>query len=91
MWWHLIPRLATVLTGLEAVMNLLRNGLLMPKTGDRWRTELTEKFAFLCGFSAEFITRSREAALCGRTHPRGVIGRLCVHKKGWSRSWPGDA
>jgi len=35
---------------LEAVMNLLRNGLLMRKTGDRRRTDLTEKFAFLCGF-----------------------------------------
>src|SRR5215217_3426606 len=33
---------------LEAVMNLLRNGLLMRKTGDRRRTELTETFAFLC-------------------------------------------
>jgi hypothetical protein len=39
---------------------LLRNGLLMRKTGDRRRTELTEIFAFLCGFPAEFITRSRE-------------------------------
>jgi hypothetical protein len=39
-------------------MNLLRNGLLMRKTEDRGRTELTETFAFLCGFSAEFITRS---------------------------------
>src|SRR5215218_4718869 len=44
---------------LESVMNLLRNGLLMRKTGDRLRTELTEIFAFLCGFPAEFITRSR--------------------------------
>jgi hypothetical protein len=42
-------------------MNLLRNGLLMRKTGDRRRTELTETFAFLCGFPAEFITRSRLA------------------------------
>src|SRR5215213_10010428 len=40
-------------------MNLLRNGLLMRKTGDRRRTELTETFAFLCGFPAEFITRSK--------------------------------
>jgi hypothetical protein len=40
-------------------MNLLRNGLLMRKTEDRRRTELTKTFAFLCGFSAEFITRSR--------------------------------
>jgi hypothetical protein len=40
-------------------MNLLRNGLLMRKTGDRRRTELTEIFAFICRFSAEFITRSR--------------------------------
>ena len=40
-------------------MNLLKNGLLMRKTGDRRRTELTETFAFLCRFSAEFITRSR--------------------------------
>jgi hypothetical protein len=43
-------------------MNLLRNSLLMRKTGDRRRTELTEIFAFLCGFPAEFITRSREGA-----------------------------
>jgi hypothetical protein len=42
-------------------MNLLRNSLLMRKTGDRRRTELTEIFAFLCGFPAEFITRSRAA------------------------------
>jgi hypothetical protein len=40
-------------------MILLRNGLQMRKTGDRPRTGLTETFAFLCGFSAEFITRSR--------------------------------
>ena len=40
-------------------MNLLRNGLLMRKTEDRRRTELTETFAFQCGCSAEFITRSR--------------------------------
>jgi len=39
-------------------MNLLRNGILMRKTGNRWRTESTEKSAFLCAFSAEFITRS---------------------------------
>jgi hypothetical protein len=41
-------------------MNLLRNSLLMRKTGDRRRTELTEIFAFLCGFPAEFITRSKQ-------------------------------
>ena len=40
-------------------MNLLRNGLLMRKTGDRRRIELTEESAFQCGFSAEFITPSR--------------------------------
>jgi hypothetical protein len=39
-------------------MNLLRNGLLMRKTGDQRRTEPTEESAFRCGFSAEFITRS---------------------------------
>jgi hypothetical protein len=44
-------------------MNLLRNSLLMRKTGDRRRTELTEIFAFLCGFPAEFITRSRGSVL----------------------------
>ena len=43
-------------------MNLLRNDLLMRKTGDRRKTELTETFAFLCGFSAEFITRSNVCA-----------------------------
>ena len=31
-----------VFFSLEAVMNLLRNGLLMRKTGDRQGTELTE-------------------------------------------------
>jgi hypothetical protein len=41
-------------------MNLLRNGLLMRKTGDRRRPELTETFAFLCGIPAEFITRSKQ-------------------------------
>jgi hypothetical protein len=44
-------------------MHLLRNGLLMRKTGNRRRTELTETFAFLCGFSAELIARSRLASL----------------------------
>src|SRR5215216_3851150 len=39
-------------------MNLLRNGLLMRKTGDRRRTDLTEESASQCGFSAEFITSS---------------------------------
>jgi hypothetical protein len=43
-------------------MNLLRNGLLMRKTGDRRRTELTEGSASQCGFSVEFITRSRWAS-----------------------------
>src|SRR5215217_3568838 len=46
-------------------MNLLRNGLLMRKTGDLRRTELTEESASQCGFSAEFITPSRH-------HDRGV-------------------
>ena len=47
-------------------MNLLRNGLLMRKTGDRRRTDMTEICAFLCGFSVEFITLSRGigAGLC---------------------------
>jgi hypothetical protein len=39
-------------------MNLLRNGLLMQKTEPRRRTVLTEKVAFPCGLSAEFITLS---------------------------------
>ena len=47
---------------LEAVMNLLRNGLLMRKTGGRRRTDLMETFALLCGFSAEFITCSKKMA-----------------------------
>ena len=47
-------------------MNLLRNGLLMQKTGDRRKTELTETFAFLCGFPAEFITRSSNLETVGR-------------------------
>src|SRR5215211_7325883 len=49
---------------LEGVMNLLRNGLLMRKTGDRRRTDLTEESASQCGFSAEFITPSRGRVLC---------------------------
>ena len=40
-------------------MNLLKNDLLMRKTGDRRRTELTEESASQCGLSAEFITPSR--------------------------------
>ena len=50
---------ARLARALEAVMNLLRNGLLMRKTGDRGRTELTEESASQSGFSAEFVTRSR--------------------------------
>ena len=49
-------------SSLEAVMNLLRNGLLMRKTGDRRRSDMSEKYAFVCGFSAEFITLSRPKA-----------------------------
>ena len=41
-------------------MNLVRNGLLMRKTGNQRRTELTKESASQCGFSAEFITRSRQ-------------------------------
>jgi hypothetical protein len=41
-------------------MNLLRNGLLMRKNWDQRRTELTEESASQCGFSTEFITRSRK-------------------------------
>ena len=41
-------------------MNLLRNGLLMRKTGYRRRIKLTEESASQCGFSAEFITPSSE-------------------------------
>ena len=40
-------------------MNLLKNDLLMRKTGDRRRTELTEESASQCGLSAEFITPSK--------------------------------
>ena len=36
-------------------MNLLRNGLLIRKTEPRQRTVLTEKVAFPCGLSAEFV------------------------------------
>src|SRR5215207_585714 len=46
-------------------MNLLRNDLLMRKTGDRRRTELTEESASQCGLSAEFITPSRDVLLPG--------------------------
>ena len=45
---------------LEGVMNLLKNDLLMRKTGDRRRTELTEESASQCGFSAKFITPSSQ-------------------------------
>jgi hypothetical protein len=66
-------------------MNLLRNSLLMRKTGDRRRTELTEIFAFLCGFPAEFITRSRgDKNLVGGSANDTVIGGL--HKGGPSTS-----
>jgi hypothetical protein len=44
-------------------MNLLRNGLLMRKTGDRRRTDMTEICAFLRGFSVEFITLSKGGLL----------------------------
>ncbi len=37
---------AQTLAALEAVMDLLRSGLLMRKTGDRRRAELTEESAF---------------------------------------------
>ena len=40
-------------------MSLHRDGLLMRTTGDRRRTELIEESSSLCGFSAEFIIRSR--------------------------------
>jgi hypothetical protein len=51
---------------LEAVMNLLRNGLLMLKTKPRRRNDLTEEFAFLCGLSAEFITLSNLVPMLGQ-------------------------
>jgi len=51
-------------TSLEAVMNLLRNGLLMRKTGDRRRSDMSEKYAFVCSFSAEFITLSKDERGC---------------------------
>jgi hypothetical protein len=58
-------------------MNLLRNGLLMRKTGDRRRSDMSEKYAFVCGFSAEFITLSSEkdVLVSQRTECAGV------HKK----------
>jgi hypothetical protein len=43
---------------LEAVMNLRRKDLLMRKTEPRRSTDPTEKVAFLCGLSAEFIILS---------------------------------
>ena len=43
-------------------MNLLKNDLVMRKTGDRRRTELTEESASQCGLSAEFITPSSTTA-----------------------------
>jgi hypothetical protein len=65
-------------------MNLLRNGLLMRKTGDRRRTELTETFAFLCGFSAEFITCSKT---CAPTLFRQWRNWLCINKSTRLSSW----
>ena len=56
-------------------MNLLRNGLLMRKTGDRRRSDMSEKYAFVCSFSAEFITLSRPTQV-GTT--RGVAFRVFV-------------
>ena len=47
-------------------MNLLRDGLLMRTTADRRRTELTEGSVSQCGFSAEFIPRSRKNAKTAR-------------------------
>jgi hypothetical protein len=58
---------------LAGVMNLLRNDLLMRKTGDRRRTELTEESASQCGFSAEFITPSRRFR--SKTEIRGSARR----------------
>ncbi len=37
-------------------MNSVRNSLLMRKTEPQRSTDLTEKVAFPCGLSAEFIT-----------------------------------
>jgi hypothetical protein len=63
---------------LEAVMNLLRNGLLMRKTEPRRRTVLTEKLAFPCGLSAEFITLSRETP-----NPQRPLMRTAVFFLEW--------
>jgi len=62
-------------------MNLLRNGLLMRKTGDRRRTGLTEESASQCGFSAEFITPSRAGACSPYASGWGVGRRF-------EQSWP---
>ena len=63
-------------------MNLLRNSLLMRKTGDRRRTELTEIFAFLCGFPAEFITRSKRRPGRGGKGDDATGTRLAVVASG---------
>jgi hypothetical protein len=53
-------KLQSTFSCLEAVMNLPSNGLLMRETGGGRRSELSEESASQCGFSAEFITRSRK-------------------------------
>jgi hypothetical protein len=83
-------------------MNLLSNGLLMRKTGSRRRTELAEGSASQCGFSAEFITRSRPvrhksnttnlpvSQLCdnnyAKSSPVGVAGQGVPHAAGFGGS-----
>jgi hypothetical protein len=46
-------------------MNLLRKSLLMRKTERRRSTDLTEKVAFPCGLSVQFMTLSSLLPMLG--------------------------
>ena len=69
---------------------MLRNGLLMRKTGDRRRTELTEESASQCGLSAEFITPSSPniLVLCSVAY---IIVEVSTQDKLWPDKDPGPA
>ena len=57
-------------------MNLLRDGLLMRKIGDRRRTELTETYVFLCGFQPSSRNALATWKLWDVTPPSGAQALL---------------
>jgi hypothetical protein len=67
-------------------MNLLRNGLLMTKTGYRRRTDPTEIFPFLCSLLAEFIMPSRR---CYELLRLTLSTTFCALSKNSSKSLAG--